>query len=646
MTKVWVWVAVVTYALSGLMSEALIAYDCGHEKVTVTTLSLLDVDNCSYERDNATAEEVVIQLVQTAETDLVHVYQCKVEVLRGITHCGMHSHSSAVSGGLSSYIQEVSRDECMTMHRHGTYSFHGKMISNLARNGSTPFSMTIAGWANSAGSCSGAYYNSGMQEYKDVVVTASIQVTLVDYTTDTRKADKAVILKGGVVCPFSAMTCMDMTHGYTFWDSSHQGICEDTEYTVLYTGKVNVTTYTDRKTGLKIHMYSKKEGDIIFTVERKHQVDICHMRGYATEHPNLFIAPMEGSSRRFRSQRLTSKNMDMFTYINNKFGHLESHLREELSDLHYNGLENQCRLERELLTTQLSIAGINPPEFARLLMKAGGYTATQAGEVIHITKCQPVEVTLRKDMSCYQELPVVYSDQNYFMTPRSHLLTTKGTEIPCTTILPSMYLMMGQWYSVHNGVTDARIPHMLTPASSTKWTYRTPGAMGVAGLYPADDLQHLRQDIMYPSERLAVTNSLSRAAAGQEYQRQGINLHRMIDDTTVQAIMRLHVERIWGYFVNIGIIFQGLAGIFVVYKAIKFILDTTIHCHSLYTLFGWSWRLLAGFWDVMTYRMMARAKKAEEEADEATAPEQEFEVMITQPSTQSSLYPKVSNLGD
>lgn len=47
-----------------------------------------------------------------------------------------------------------------------------------------------------------------------------------------------------------------------------------------------------------------------------------------------------------------------------------------------------------------------------------------------------------------------------------------------------------------------------------------------------------------------------------------------------------------------------IMGIVMVIKIIKYMVDTLIHAYTLHAIFGWSWRLLGMFYDVIAYFLM------------------------------------------
>ncbi|KAJ8975126.1 hypothetical protein NQ317_019946 [Molorchus minor] len=93
-------IALGTWILRVYEVTGLIAYDCGDDNVDITAISLRNVARCPDPSSAYTSESVDATVFQRNDVGLQHVWSCFVEVTRLITYCGMHSHSSVVSGGL------------------------------------------------------------------------------------------------------------------------------------------------------------------------------------------------------------------------------------------------------------------------------------------------------------------------------------------------------------------------------------------------------------------------------------------------------------------------------------------------------------------------------------------------------------------
>ena len=166
----------------------------------------------------------------------------------------------------------------------------------------------------------------------------------------------------------------------------------------------------------------------------------------------------------------------------------------------------RSHLERQTLKNALAIATQAPDEFAYNLMKGLGYMAVTAGEVVHVIKCIPVEITVLLGEKCYAELKVTNSNTNYFLTPRTHIINSRGTQITCNSILPAYYLIEGNWYKLLPKPTEGIEPITILPSTRQTWEYTNPASLAKNGIYTEKDLENLRERIMFPVEKSSVLN--------------------------------------------------------------------------------------------------------------------------------------------
>lgn len=85
----------------------IVGYDCSHQDLNFTTINLNTVGKCLDLVSETFTQTEEIQLVEIVEETMVTVYHCHVLITRTIFHCGMHSHSSIVSGGFMSYPYKI-----------------------------------------------------------------------------------------------------------------------------------------------------------------------------------------------------------------------------------------------------------------------------------------------------------------------------------------------------------------------------------------------------------------------------------------------------------------------------------------------------------------------------------------------------------
>lgn len=587
------------------MVDAIIAYDCTSDHTNITRISMISSTDCNYQKYQPEVSRERIQLLQLADVTPIHIYQCKYQVDRLITHCGMHSHASMVKGSFQSFIKEIHRDECLNIHHHQTLkTSSGLIIEGIALNGTTKFVDVVAGTINTNSDCTGAYFSDSRNEYADVVVQYSITLTIRDFTASVLSSGDTVIIEG-LRCDYSKGHCMDSNYGQSFWSHNSNPSCYETTYDVLYEGLANKAIIVSPTTGLNETVYSVVNGDTIFALQIKGDIDLCSSFGHQTEHPRLFIVPYVQKSKAFSKKQVLTKNLDMFAYINSKFVYSERHIRNELNTIYIDVLTKICETERDLLQTQLSFAKLDPPGFAFMRTKQPGYTATLLGEILYLIKCVPIEVEIRKADLCFNELPVAYKNRSMFMTPMNHLLQPHGKVVECTSFMTPAYQLLNVWYNLFPVLHKTESPKSLDVNSRFTWSYTDPGNLASAGIYSQQDLDGLKKQIMFPSEREVITNAMVRKILSPgETDQQNLNIGNLMDENKLKKMFSQAWDSAWQAFTSFGLIMSTIMGIIMVLKTIKFLIDTLIHAYSLHAIFGWSIQLLGAFWDVVTYLLI------------------------------------------
>lgn len=526
----------------------------------------------------------------------------------------MHSHASMVRGSFQSFIKEISREECINIHLHQSLKTStGLIIQDIALNGTTQFVDIVAGKINSLGDCQGGYFTDSRNEYAEVVVQYSVTLTVRDFTASVLSSGDSVMIEG-LRCDYSRGTCMDTNFGQSFWSHNSNPSCYETTYDVLYEGLANKAVIVNPTTGLNETVYSVVKGDTVFAFQIKGEVDLCSSIGLQTEHPRLFILPfIPNRTKTFRKQLLAVKNIDLIVYINSKFIWTERHIRKELNTIYIDVLTKICETERDLLQTQLSIAKMDAQSFA--FVRTGGlpgYNANVLGEMLYLIKCVPVEVEVRKTDICYNELPITYKNESMFMTPLNHLLQPHGKVVECTSFMTPAYQLLNVWYNLFPVLHKTENPTTLTAKSQFTWTYSDPGNLATAGIYTQKDLDGLKKQIMFPSEREIITNAIVRKITSpEESDHQNLNIGLLMDENKIKTMFSKAWNSAWKAFTNFGLLMSTFMGIVICLKTLKFLIDTLIHAYSLHTIFGWSFKLLGAFWDVVTYLLIRGHSKSD-----------------------------------
>lgn len=592
------------------LSQGMIGYDCGTSMTNITTVSLLEVEDCDIPSPTLNVTSVRIQLLQINDYSSVHVRQCKVEISRDVRKCGMFSHTSDVANGKASYVYEVSRDVCLRMYEHGSLQIEKTLIMGISGNHSVNHPITMAGQVTMDGACKGSAYSDPFGSWDDVLVLADVKVTLRDYRTAVALKTNKIFLKSGIRCEISAGQCVDMEGGNTFWDPVPVTNCGNKEYGILYEGMAKKGVERDSRL-----LYTVTTSDVIFALLIRGTLAICGQNLVQTEHPKLFIYEVENGQGFLQGKKMEVINMDMYTYVNSKFVYTEKHIKTQIQQVYHDLLLHKCELEREMLKNRLAIATQTPDEFAYHLMKGPGYMAVISGEVVHIIKCVPKEVRIQQREECYTHLPVTEGNNSYFLAPKTHILMKTGMQITCNKMVAPMYFIDGDWYGMMPGPILAFPPEIMKPATKPTWTYKNINSLATSGVYTSAELDQLREHIMFPAERPAVLNTVARGLMGKSTAPQGGSFAKLLEGPELQKMMENAWKKMLESVVAFGNISAGLIGIIMIIRAIKLIIDTLIHGYALHTVYGWSLFLIGAIWDSVT-NLLLHLKNGKNTEDE------------------------------
>lgn len=591
-------VIVICHAVHGL-----IGYDCAGHALNITSLSLVDIGDCDVANAEPDSEETDLQLLQLSDYDETRVTQCRLEIDRTIYYCGMHSHISAVHNGRRVYLQDINREVCQRLHETGNIDLgRDNFLVGLTPNATATRGITMAGKIHTDGRCVGTQFSDPYGTWENVIVQASIKITIKDFVTSIKRATNEIILSSGVHCKVPGGYCKDIDGEDTYWEPAPVDDCHFKQYDVLYEGRA--TKLSPRENQTLPTIYTITTQDTTFALTKTTEMNLCGYTISKTEHPKLFILETRGKSTFKTKTRTPLNNLDIFTYVNSKFVYVEKHMKTQLTQLYKDLMEQKCTLERQVLLNALSLYSIAPDEMAFRIMKAPGFTAIAAGEVIHLIKCTPIDCKLRATSLCYNELPITYGNHSAFLLPGSRIITNRATPRDCNELIPSMYKIHDIWYRFLPKPIESLTPPIIQPLTRPTWKYVSPAHLATSGIYTSEDLERLRDHIMFPVEKPAILNNIARGASGQTLPPGTIGLSTLLDEKTIEEISKTAGRRIWEHLITFGSASAGIMAIFIILRFIKLIIDTLVHGYALHTAYGWSLHLLGAVWSSIAHLLL------------------------------------------
>lgn len=626
----------ITYIHSVL---SLIAYDCSHPRSNITRISLHSIHDCDpITTMRVTVKTTKIQVLQTQDWDYAHVYHCSVNILRSITYCGMHSHSSTVHGGLHGYIAQISRDQCMKSHTTGTMFVEGTQLSDIRANASQTISATTVGMVDAQGNCKGGVYATPTASYSNVVVQITTEIILKDYTTSYNIEDKSIRFNDGTSCSTANAVCLHPIYGHTFWKIEPNKLCSTTSVRVLYEGQAKVVS-DDGNLGLGSFISIESPSQMI-GMDIKGYSHLCHEESYTTESPKIHIIEEKSYGFYFSNRDyINIRNLDSILYLNAKLSFVNYHIGSQLDDLYRVIRHNDCLLSKATLQNKLTMARSHPYIMGNMIDEEDGFMNVVGGDILYVTKCQPVNVQVAQKTTCHNNIPVIYLNKTKYVNPSGKIITDESAEVPCSSITPPAYFMDGSWYALHPRVIKVEAPTILKAGDSLKsWTYESISNLMTRGIYTSTDLDQYKDFMSYPLERLETSNFVASRLLNNN---MDVGSHydgsMIIGDDGLSVLGAKIANRAFLGLRIFGQYAGAVFGIIMIYQMLKYLLTVVVNGKSLYQTLGCGIHLIGALGTAFTHYMLRVIIPKEQ-------PSRDGDVEVGLPLEHASMYPKAPEL--
>ncbi|XP_058789599.1 uncharacterized protein LOC131663305 isoform X1 [Phymastichus coffea] len=333
-------------------------------------------------------------------------------------------------------------------------------------------------------------------------------------------------------------------------------------------------------------------------------MSFCNRILITTEHPKLFIYERTQFNILYDNDIQTKQGIlsyDLFTYFNSKFVYVKKHFRVEIKSLYIDILQQKCELERKVLYNSLSLASLSPDEIAYNIMEKPGYIARLAGEAVHIIQCTPTEVQLFHTDKCFSQLPVISSNEIFYLTPKTHILMKTGTEINCNTIISQYYKIGNEWINLiptPRGTTNAVLT--LKPTTKITWKPTELESLATSGIYSQEDLHKLQNHIFLPMEKASLLNLIARSMRGDESVEGGLVSNLILTEQTLTNIAGSTWNKFITKLTKFGSISSAIIMIAIIFQYGKSLINVIIRGYTLHSIYGISAYLLGAIFSSIT----------------------------------------------
>lgn len=435
------------------------AFDCGirrQNNVDIATYSLVDTKKCEVNKNNVNITTFYGQVVQKNKVKFIQVLQCKVKLHRTVRGCSWLGYLVPIENGVQEYLLELTREQCKKLHETGYFAYNSNtVISDVKVNASTTRTLYLAGSAEDR-SCETGSFSDRFGSYTKVLVEGIFTITLTSYTAKVDVENKNIILTSGLVCEFDRMNCIDVMNGYTFWERLTDENCYKNKLELIYEG--NITKVEEFNDNFTSTYFMIDSNEFLIMLEYKGYIEVCYNKFIRTQSAETYI--LQNHENFLKAKHVT---VDYTKYFSNKLTLLLKHLQGEIKDSYLTYSENNCKNQIAIIKQKINLAYSSPEQFVFDLM-GPGYTGQLAGNVIHIIKCQPVEVKINPyPKICTQDVPILYHNEPLFMSSTSHVIIKNSQKLKCNKILPVKFKINGNWVKFTPALRLAKAPRKLGP---------------------------------------------------------------------------------------------------------------------------------------------------------------------------------------
>lgn len=588
--------------------DTLVAYDCRHPDIQITSLSVLSPELC---KDNVPSQppskEAYVQVIQQNVVYPVTYISCRIHRIMNIHYCGYHSDISyVVEDGIRDEIISISREECERLVVTKTYhTGFGQMISNIVINASSIFNVQLHGVNRKDGTCSsGSQFEYKGAIYKRATVQAIYHILVTTGLAEVSGADNKAHFAGGLTCSYDRREeCILPYLGYTYL-LEFSGSCQKRELSLIYTGSVQ--KLYDNRTQSSI--YIKDGDDYMFAIEATGWSKKCGRKVITTPHASLFIVEISPGDELIKpTEAIASREVDISLYINTKLVFLDRHIGKAFTSIYNLFKKHQCEVERRTINNLLTLAFLSGSEFAYAYKQVAGYTAELRGEVIHIVKCIPVPVQHRVVTGCFAEIPVVYNNTDMYISPRNRIVMKKAHEVDCSPLMPVKYFLGKNWYTIYPHLSESKSPDSLSPSTVEDFSYKSPQGLVAGGLYTKETMEDFRETILFGAEREAITSTIARAYGGLPVNEQQGSIINLLAQREVLTLSDLLQNTVGVWYHRISDLGSAIFGLCMLYTIIAKSLNIVLALFENYRRFGISWKLSAGIVPNLSHHMVLRS---------------------------------------
>jgi len=458
----------------------LTAYDCSSHAIEKTYLDLSDAPRCQPPANRTSTKVEYVQVLQVSEKVSKQIYSCKIEFHRFSYWCGDLNQVFPQRKMLTVHQVQVTPYVCRNIHNTGVYEYDSSTkISGIVPGTKKYAEITPVGAQTESGRCERGKYSDGDINYSSAVVSGTLIIELEVSVGQISRLDNKIMVKDGI-CDLRSRGCMTNSGTSYFWEDETDLGCDKTFYSEVYSGSAELLN--DTAPGVA-RVLAAKTGDQLFALPLNEKGEVCGRTAWFSTDKRLVVV-YPGSLGAIQGiRRLQTDDVDFMLHLSAKIQYLEHHVSSQMTEMYAAVVRQQCTLYDNQVQTLLTLARVDPTEFATAIY-GPGHIAIDYYDKLEITKCVPVLVTLTGHPECIKELPVLYKNETWYVAPRTKVLQKASTARHCSLDSFPSGDLSGAWYDLWpNYKPSESRPPQLSLNMTTTWRYTTVGDLVTRGLY-------------------------------------------------------------------------------------------------------------------------------------------------------------------
>jgi hypothetical protein len=436
-----------------------IAYDCTYPGDLIE-YSEEDNDDCKDEIKKRASETVEGQLFFEINYDVVEFEACYIKISVVAVNCREWIHHPLLLPPETNFVK-LPREQCKkvidnNVYRDRIYDFEIEIVNGRGY----AEGIRLAGEDDSYGQkCEGSSYTMyNGTHIENAIAYAQVEVRTVRSKAEYNIKEQTVKFYDGAEALYRNFEAFHYKLGYVTWSPfpSNGPECSK-NFVEIFKGNFLKTIET-MADGRNRTSYSYEGKDRNLFVVAGNEGKFCDEEIFETQLKGLFLLEKTSTSNfiQFNKDKINSHNFDDLFITQMQISSYDNHLGHQIN-----------RLKEELMQ---EICINRKRSYINQFKKKEGYLTIESGEILYVKKCAPVIVTFRSTNKCYQDIPVTYKNQNYYVQPTTKILSEDGSQTHCSVLAPK-FKIENQYYKILNGhLIPSDSPHFIMNPN-LNWSY-------------------------------------------------------------------------------------------------------------------------------------------------------------------------------